>query len=123
MWRLGTIARLFVFGMLVVAPILSRAQQSDQSEGNRKVVARVAPRYPELARTMNLRGLVKVEAVVAANGTVKSVDPKVDALYSCSPLRMQFANGSTSPQPTKPKKPSKSNLTHLNDLISVPRLG
>jgi len=76
MWRLGTIARLFVFGMLVVAPILSRAQQSDQSEGNRKVVARVAPRYPELARTMNLRGLVKVEAVVAANGTVKSVDPK-----------------------------------------------
>ena len=68
--------RLFVLGMLVLAPMLSRAQQSDQPESTRKVVNRVTPRYPELARTMNLKGLVKVEAVVAPNGTVKSVDPK-----------------------------------------------
>ena len=76
MWRFGTFARLFVFGMLVLVPILSRAQQSDQSESTRKVVNKVTPRYPELARTMSLKGLVRVEAVVAANGTVKSVETK-----------------------------------------------
>jgi len=76
MCRLGRIARLFVLGTLTLAPIVSRAQQIDQAEGTRKVVNKVQPRYPELARTMSLKGLVKVEAVVAANGTVKSVDPK-----------------------------------------------
>ena len=76
MWRFGTIARLFVFGTLVLAPILSRAQQSDQPESTRKIVNRVTPQYPALARTMSLKGLVRVEAVVAANGTVKSVATK-----------------------------------------------
>jgi len=59
-----------------MAPILSRAQQSEPSESARKIVNRVTPRYPELARAMSLKGMVKVEAVVAANGTVKSVDTK-----------------------------------------------
>jgi len=76
MRRFGTVMRLFVFGLLVLAPILSRAQQSDQSESTRKVLNKVTPRYPELARTMSLKGLVKVEAVVAPNGTVKSVETK-----------------------------------------------
>ncbi|HSS96014.1 MAG TPA: energy transducer TonB [Terriglobales bacterium] len=76
MWRLGTIARLFVLAMLVVAPILAKAQQAEQADGTRKVVTRVTPRYPELAKAMSLKGVVKVEALVAANGTVKSVDPK-----------------------------------------------
>ena len=76
MWHFGSVARLFVFGTLVLAPILTSAQQSDQSESTRKVLNKVTPRYPELARTMSLKGLVKVEAVVAPNGAVKSVDPK-----------------------------------------------
>jgi len=38
----------------------------------RKVTARVAPDYPELARRMHIRGVVKVEAVVRSNGSVKS---------------------------------------------------
>ena len=76
MWRFGTVVRLFVLGTLVLAPILLRAQQSEQSESTRKVVNRVTPRYPALARTMSLKGVVRLEAVVAANGTVKSVDTK-----------------------------------------------
>ena len=76
MRRFGIVTRLFVFGLLVLAPILSRAQQSDQSESTRKVLNKVTPRYPELARTMSLKGVVKIEAVVAPNGTVKSVDTK-----------------------------------------------
>ena len=38
----------------------------------RKVSARVAPVYPELAKKMHIRGTVKVEAIVRPNGTVKS---------------------------------------------------
>ncbi len=38
----------------------------------RKVSSRVAPNYPELAKKMNVRGVVKVEAIVRPNGTVKS---------------------------------------------------
>jgi len=38
----------------------------------RKVIQRVAPDYPELARRMNIHGVVKVEAVVRPNGTVKT---------------------------------------------------
>jgi len=38
----------------------------------RKVIARSAPAYPELARRMHIGGVVKIEALVRANGTVKS---------------------------------------------------
>jgi len=54
---------------------LSFAQQ-DQSALSRKVVSKVVPQYPSLAHTMNLGGTVKVEALVASNGTVKSVEIK-----------------------------------------------
>jgi TonB family protein len=76
MRRFGTIVRRFFWATIILAPILLRTQQSDQSESTRKVVNRVVPQYPALARPMNLKGLVRVEAVVAANGTVKSVDAK-----------------------------------------------
>jgi|ERR1043166_3757774 TonB family protein len=76
MWRFRTVARLCVLVTFMLAPILSRAQQSEQSEGTRKVMNRVTPQYPALARTMNLKGLVRAEAVVAPNGTVKSVEGK-----------------------------------------------
>jgi len=39
---------------------------------NRKVVARTAPSYPELAKRMHLSGKVKLEVVVAPGGSVKS---------------------------------------------------
>jgi TonB family protein len=47
--------------------------QQDQSNGARKVVSRSAPEYPQIARDMHLGGVVKVEATVLANGTVKTV--------------------------------------------------
>jgi TonB family protein len=39
---------------------------------NRKVIARTAPSYPELAKRMHLSGKVKVEVVIAPEGSVKS---------------------------------------------------
>jgi len=46
------------------------AQQS--SEAARKIVNRVTPLYPELARRMQISGRVKIEATVGPNGKVKS---------------------------------------------------
>jgi TonB family protein len=46
--------------------------QQDQPESRRKIVSRVVPHYPSLAQKMGIAGSVKIEAVVAANGTVKS---------------------------------------------------
>ena len=42
------------------------------TNSDRKVASRVAPVYPELAKKMHIRGMVKVEAVVRPNGSVKS---------------------------------------------------
>jgi TonB family protein len=49
-----------------------RVSAQDQYESKRKMVTRVTPNYPGLARSMNISGTVKVEAVVAPDGTVKS---------------------------------------------------
>lgn len=43
-----------------------------QEELNRKAKLKVAPAYPELARRMNITGVVKLQVTVAANGTVKA---------------------------------------------------
>jgi TonB family protein len=48
----------------------STAQKTDHPE--RKIITKVAPAYPELAKRMHVGGTVKVEVVVGANGSVKS---------------------------------------------------
>ena len=61
----------------VLAAILGVAmcQASTGAEPDRKVVNRVQPSYPELARQMKVTGTVKIEVVIAANGSVKSLKP------------------------------------------------
>lgn len=39
----------------------------------RKPVANPDPEYPEIARRMNITGTVKMEIVIAADGTIKSM--------------------------------------------------
>jgi TonB family protein len=56
-------------GVIVLHPLPGRAQQD---EITRKVKSKVAPSYPELARRMSIAGVVKVQVVVAPNGSVKS---------------------------------------------------
>ncbi len=63
---MGTGAAIFV-----LAGSLAGAQQAE--EGKRKAKTKVTPVYPELARKMNITGRVKVEAVIAPDGHVKSV--------------------------------------------------
>jgi TonB family protein len=62
----------FITVGLVLFTCLAVAQTAPGSASERKVSARVAPNYPELAKKMHLRGMVKIEAVVRPNGSVKS---------------------------------------------------
>lgn len=70
------------FLLVLLALVISAVQigtvsaQDDEATGSRKVVAKVVPKYPDIARTMNLTGTVKLAALVLANGTVKSVEVK-----------------------------------------------
>ena len=58
--------------MLTVAPAPAQDATPPQE---RKVVLRVNPAYPDLARRMHLAGVVKLQVTIAADGSVKSVSP------------------------------------------------
>jgi|SRR5271163_1242525 len=65
--------------LLVVAPLLfcvNYAPAQETSEGTRKVVTKVVPTIPSLARSLHLQGNVRADVLVAANGKVKSVEVK-----------------------------------------------
>jgi TonB family protein len=63
-----------LFAPLALAPTGVRSQE--RSESSRKVINRVTPQYPSLARSMNIQGSVKADVLVAPNGVVKSVEVK-----------------------------------------------
>ena len=56
------------FGVFVL--LLSFLGAASAQEASRKVIAKTAPSYPELAKRMHVTGRVKVETVVAAGGAV-----------------------------------------------------
>jgi TonB family protein len=66
---------LAVMAMAAGAGVAGLRAQDAQGEMVRRAKTRVAPVYPDLARKMNITGTVKIQVVVAANGTVK--DAKV----------------------------------------------
>lgn len=68
---------LVLLALVISAFQIGRASaQDDETTSSRKVVAKVVPKYPDIARSMNLTGTVKLAALVLANGTVKSVEVK-----------------------------------------------
>jgi TonB family protein len=62
----------FLLCIVLFVPAFAGAQQNS-SETTRRVTNRVVPAYPELARAMNVRGIVRLDVLVAPNGTIKSV--------------------------------------------------
>jgi TonB family protein len=62
---------LAVLGITAGMGVAGLRGQDAQGEMTRRAKTRVQPAYPELARKMNLAGIVKVEVVVSPNGTVK----------------------------------------------------
>lgn len=68
--------RVLFLSLSVIVVLTSAAlvvAQSGQGQApERKVVTRVEPIYPELAKRMRIHGIVRVEATVRPNGAVKS---------------------------------------------------
>lgn len=62
----------FLLAFLCGAPKGCYAQES--AEPGRKLLTKVIPQYPGLARSMRIEGNVKADVLVAPNGKVKSVE-------------------------------------------------
>lgn len=69
--RQVVIGLLVLAAMLFLHPVHSHTQEAASV---RRLVTRTAPAYPALARGMALEGTVKVEALVAPDGSVKTVE-------------------------------------------------
>jgi TonB family protein len=72
-------------------PAMRGQDAAATTESGRKILRQVTPRYPDLARRMNLSGVVKVIAVVAPDGKVKAVQP-----VGGSPILLQAAQDAVS---------------------------
>ncbi len=64
-----------LFGAGIATLAMPAAAQEAQSAGDRKLKSKVSPVYPELAKRSNISGVVKVEVMIAANGSVKATKP------------------------------------------------
>lgn len=65
--------RILFVAMAVIAALFiqtSMAQQTSHAE--RRVVSKIVPSYPEIARRNRIKGVVKLEVVVRTNGSVES---------------------------------------------------
>ena len=75
---------LFVASCCLGPTAISQSQQS--SPDTRKIVRKVMPTYPEIAKRMQLTGSVKIMATVGPDGTVKTTQP-----MGGSPVLLQAA--------------------------------
>ncbi|MFY9793576.1 MAG: energy transducer TonB [Candidatus Sulfotelmatobacter sp.] len=67
--------RIPIWFVATVVCAAMAAPLAGQTRGavSRKIIIKVAPVYPELARHMNVGGTVKMEVVIRPNGIVKSI--------------------------------------------------
>jgi TonB family protein len=66
-----TVAALIAVSLGVIAVCSTFSLAQEQPEGRRRIVDRVVPLYPDLARKMQIHGTVRVEVVVAPSGKAK----------------------------------------------------
>jgi TonB family protein len=59
--------------LLAAVSVLTISAQ-ESSDVSRKVLVQTPAVYPTLARSMNIRGTVKLQVQVLSNGTVKKID-------------------------------------------------
>jgi TonB family protein len=102
---------LLLFSLVVAVCLGPAAPAQGQSSGDstRQVVRRTVPKYPDVARRMNIAGTVKVFAVVAPDGKVKSVQP-----MGGSPLLIQAAQEAVSQWKYAPASSESKELVELH---------
>jgi TonB family protein len=62
----------FIILGLAMTGLIGSSGLARAANAERKIVSRTEPSYPALAIRMHIQGIVKLEAVVRPNGTVKS---------------------------------------------------
>lgn len=103
-------AALFLLTLSFLGSAAPAQSQESSVDGSRKLVRKVNPRYPELAKRMNLSGTVRVVAVVASDGTVTKVEP-----VGGSPVLVQAAQTAVSQWKFVPGSESKETVElHFN---------
>jgi TonB family protein len=78
--------RKIAVGMFAGLTLCAVYAQQEPSASARKVISKVVPAYPELARKMNLTGSVKLAVTVSPNGSVRKIEP-----HGGSPLLVKAA--------------------------------
>jgi TonB family protein len=71
--RLRNLVVILFFGPAMLFTSVGKALGQASPDSTRRIVRKVTPDYPDIARKMNLGGTVKVLATVAPDGTVRSV--------------------------------------------------
>lgn len=69
---IGRTRALIVAVAICAASLPQAGMAQKQDHDDRKILSKVAPVYPDLAKRMHVGGVVKVEVVVGAKGAVKS---------------------------------------------------
>ena len=99
------ILALFFCCAVIVGMTFGFAQDTDTV---RKVVSKVSPQYPTLARDIHIGGTVRVEAIVTPNGNVRMVEIK-----GGHPLLAQAAADAVSQWRWEPAKSESRQLVEL----------
>jgi len=90
----------FRFVLALTCSVVLLFSASSWSQESRKLIKRVEPVYPELARKMNMTGTVKVEITIAADGSVTEVrilggNPVLAAAVEDAVKQWKYASGSS----------------------------
>lgn len=105
------VASVFLWLVPVVVSSVPLAAQNPAAPSGpaRKAITRIAPNYPELAKKMRLQGVVKVEAVVRPNGTVKST-----RVVGGSPVLAEAATDAVGKWKFEPRQNETTELVELS---------
>ncbi len=68
------VALLTLLAMHLFVAALASAQEA--TDADRKIVTKVIPEYPNIARAMHIQGSVRIDVLIEPDGKVKSVDAK-----------------------------------------------
>ena len=75
--RMRLYYRLVLFALCIAflsSSSLGQEKQDQPDNKTRKMVTKVVPVYPGLAQRMSIAGAVKIEGIIAPNGTAKSAE-------------------------------------------------
>lgn len=66
-----------VLSLLALQPfVATHASSQEAADADRKIVTKVIPVYPNIARVMHIQGSVRIDVLIEPNGKVKSFDAK-----------------------------------------------